>query len=67
MKRKSETRAGSDIYENNERMGEVTGARDRRHHQALIEEYGEGDDDARRDRPILHDEDLPVRFDQIFR
>jgi len=49
-------------------MGEVTAREIAVINQALIEEYGEGGamtpaEIAR----ILHDEDLPVRFDQIFR
>jgi len=67
MKRKSKRELVLDIYDN-EAMGEVTAREIAIINQALIEEYGEGGamtpaEIAR----ILHDEDLPVRFDQIFR
>src|SRR5688572_27083592 len=67
MKRKSKQELVLDIYDN-EAMGEVTAREIAVINQALIEEYGEGGamtpaEIAR----ILHDEDLPVRFDQIFR
>ena len=67
MKRKSKQELVLDIYDN-EAMGEVTAREIAIINQALIEEYGEGGamtpaEIAR----ILHDEDLPVRFDQIFR
>ena len=67
MKRKSKREMVLDIYDN-EAMGEVTAREIAVINQALIEEYGEGGamtpaEIAR----ILHDEDLPVRFDQIFR
>jgi phosphoribulokinase len=67
MKRKSKRELVLDIYDN-EAMGEVTAREIAVINQALIEEYGEGGamtpaEIAR----ILHDEDLPVRFDQIFR
>jgi len=67
MKRKSKRELVLDIYDN-EAMGEVTAREIAIINQALIEEYGEGGamtpaEIAR----ILHDEELPVRFDQIFR
>ena len=67
MKRKSKRELVLDIYDN-EAMGEVTAREIAIINQALIDEYGEGGamtpaEIAR----ILHDEDLPVRFDQIFR
>src|SRR5262245_50868667 len=67
MKRKSKRERVLDIYDN-EAMGEVTAREIAVINQALIEEYGEGGamtpaEIAR----ILHDEELPVRFDQIFR
>jgi hypothetical protein len=67
MKRKSKQELVLDIYDN-EAMGEVTAREIAIINQALIEEYGEGGamtpaEIAR----ILHDEDLPVRFDQVFR
>jgi hypothetical protein len=67
MKRKSKRELVLDIYDN-EAMGEVTAREIAVINQALIEEYGAGGamtpaEIAR----ILHDEELPVRFDQIFR
>jgi hypothetical protein len=67
LKRKSKRELVLDIYDN-EAMGEVTAREIAVINQALIEEYGEGGamtpaEIAR----ILHDEDLPVRFDQVFR
>jgi hypothetical protein len=67
MKRKSKRELVLDIYDN-EAMGEVTAREIAIINQALIAEYGEGGamtpaEIAR----ILHDEDLPVRFDQVFR
>src|SRR5262245_56424577 len=67
MKRKSKRELVLDIYDN-EAMGEVTPREIAIINQALIDEYGEGGamtpaEIAR----ILHEEELPVRFDQIFR
>src|SRR5215510_1854148 len=67
MKRKSKRELVLDIYDN-EAMGEVTAREIAIINQALVEEYGEGGamtpaEIAR----ILHEEELPVRFDQIFR
>jgi len=67
MKRKSKRELVLDIYDN-EAMGEVSAREIAIINQALIEEYGEGGamtpaEIAR----ILHGEDLPVRFDQVFR
>jgi hypothetical protein len=67
MKRKSKRELVLDIYDN-EAMGEVTAREIAVINQALVEEYGPGGamtpaEIAR----ILHDEELPVRFDQIFR
>jgi hypothetical protein len=67
MKRKSKRDLVLDIYDR-EAMGEVTAREIAVINQALIEEFGEGGamSPAQIAR-ILHDEDLPVRFDQIFR
>lgn len=67
MKRKSKRELVLDIYDN-EAMGEVTAREIAIINQALIAEHGEGGamtpaEIAR----ILHEEELPVRFDQIFR
>jgi len=67
MRRKSKRELVLDIYDD-EAMGEVTAREIAIINQALIEEYGAGGamtpaEIAR----ILHDEELPVRFDQIFR
>ena len=67
MKRKSKREMVLDIYDN-EAMGEVTAREIALINQALIEEYGEGGAMSPAEiARILHDEDLPVRFDQIFR
>ncbi len=67
MKRKSKREMVLDIYDR-EAMGEVTAREIAVINQALIEEFGEGGamTPAQIAR-ILHDEDLPVRFDQVFR
>jgi hypothetical protein len=67
MKRKSKRELVLDIYDR-EAMGEVTAREIAIINKALIEEFGEGGamSPAQIAR-ILHDEDLPVRFDQIFR
>ena len=67
MRRKSKREMVLDIYDN-EAMGEVTAREIAIINQALVEEYGAGGamtpaEIAR----ILHDEELPVRFDQVFR
>jgi len=67
MRRKSKREMVLDIYDD-EAMGEVTAREIAIINQALIAEYGEGGamtpaEIAR----ILHDEELPIRFDQIFR
>src|SRR5262245_49080033 len=67
MKRKSKRELVLDIYDN-EAMGEVTPREIAIINQALIEEYGPGGamtpaEIAR----VLHEEELPVRFDQVFR
>jgi hypothetical protein len=67
MKRKSKRELVLDIYDN-EAMGEVTAREIAIINQALIEEYGEGGSMTPAEiARILHDEDLPVRFDQVFR
>ncbi|MBO0863184.1 MAG: hypothetical protein J2P21_32765 [Chloracidobacterium sp.] len=67
MKRKSKRELVLDIYDD-EAMGEVTPREIAVINQALIEEYGEGGAMTPAEiASILHDEDLPVRFDQIFR
>ncbi len=67
MKRKSKRELVLDIYDN-EAMGEVTAREIAIINQALIEEYGEGGAMAPAEiARILHDEELPVRFDQVFR
>jgi hypothetical protein len=67
MKRKSKKELVLDIYDN-EAMGEVTAREIAIINQALIEEYGEGGAMSPAEiARILHDEDLPVRFDQVFR
>jgi hypothetical protein len=67
MKRKSKRELVLDIYDN-EAMGEVTAREIAVINQALIEEYGEGGAMSPAEiARILHDEDLPVRFDQVFR
>ncbi|MGE0127185.1 MAG: hypothetical protein AB7U82_03680 [Blastocatellales bacterium] len=67
MKRKSKRELVLDIYDD-EAKGEVTAREIAIINQALIAEYGEGGamtpaEIAR----ILHEEELPIRFDQIFR
>src|SRR5215813_5030783 len=67
MKRKSKRELVLDIYDN-EAMGEVTAREIAIINQALIDEYGEGGAMAPAEiARILHEEELPVRFDQIFR
>jgi hypothetical protein len=67
MRRKSKRELVLDIYDN-EAMGEVTAREIAIINQALIEEYGEGGSMTPAEiARILHDEDLPVRFDQVFR
>jgi hypothetical protein len=56
-----------EIYDR-EAMGEVTAREIAVINQALVEEFGEGGAMAPAEiARILHDEDLPVRFEQIFR
>src|SRR5262245_60085104 len=67
MKRKSKREMVLDIYDR-EAMGEVTAHEIAVINQALVEEFGEGGamppaEIAR----ILVDEELPVRFEQVFR
>lgn len=67
MKRKSKQEMVLDIYDR-EAMGEVTAREIAVINQALVEEFGEGGamtpaEIAR----ILHGEDLPIQFNQIFR
>ncbi len=56
-----------EIYDR-EAMGEITALEIEIINQGLIAEYGEGGAMAPAEiARILHDEDLPIRFDQIFR
>lgn len=56
-----------EIYDR-EAMGEITALEIEIINQGLIDEYGDGGAMAPAEiARILHDEDLPVRFDQIFR
>ncbi len=67
MKRKSKREMVLDIYDR-EAMGEVTAREIAIINQALVEEFGEGGVmDPGEITRILVDEDLPVRFEQIFR
>lgn len=67
MKRKSKRELVLDIYDR-EAMGEVTAREIALINQALVEEFGEGGAmDPGEITRILVDEDLPVRFEQIFR
>lgn len=67
MKRKSKREMVLDIYDH-EAMGEVTAREIAIINQALIAEFGEGGALAPAEiARILHAEDLPIRFEQIFR
>ena len=67
MKRPTKQEMVLEIYDR-EAMGEVTAREIAVINQALVEEYGEGGAMAPTEiARILHDEDLPVRFEQIFR
>jgi hypothetical protein len=67
MKRKSRRELVLDIYDR-EAMGEVTAREIAIINQALVEEFGEGGAmDPGEITRILVDEDLPVRFEQVFR
>ncbi len=67
MKRKSKREMVLDIYDR-EAMGEVTAKEIAVINQGLIEEYGEGGAMAPAEiARILRDEDLPVRYEQVFR
>lgn len=67
MKRKSKREMVLDIYDR-EAMGEVTAREIAIINQALIEEYGEGGVmDPGEIARVLVDEDIPIRFGQIFR
>jgi hypothetical protein len=67
MKRKSRRELVLDIYDR-EAMGEVTAREIALINQALVEEFGEGGAmDPGEITRILVDEDLPVRFEQVFR
>src|ERR1051325_11025749 len=66
MKRKTKREMVIEIYDR-EAMGEVTAREIAQINQGLIEEFGEGGAMAPAEiARILIDEDLPVRFDQIF-
>ena len=67
MKRLTKQEMVLEIYDR-EAMGEVTAREIAIINQALVEEFGEGGAIAPAEiARILHDEDLPVRFEQIFR
>ena len=67
MKRLTKQEMVLEIYDR-EAMGEVTAREIAIINQALVEEFGEGGAMAPAEiARILHDEDLPVRFEQIFR
>lgn len=67
MKRKSKSELVLDIYDR-EAMGEVTAREVAIINQALIEEFGEGGAmDPGEIARVLVDEDIPVRYEQIFR
>ena len=67
MKRLTKQEMVLEIYDR-EAMGEVTAREIAVINQALMEEFGEGGAMAPAEiARILHDEDLPVRFEQIFR
>jgi hypothetical protein len=67
MKRKSKREMVLDIYDR-EAMGEVTAREIAIINQALIEEYGEGGAmDPGEIARVLVDEDIPIRYGQIFR
>lgn len=67
MKRKSKREMVLDIYDL-EAMGEVTAREIAIINQALIDEYGEGGAMAPAEiARILVEEELPVRFEQVFR
>src|SRR5262245_27886565 len=67
MKRKSKREMVLDIYDR-EAMGEVTAREIAIINQALVEEFGEGGAMAPAEiARVLVDEELPVRFEQVFR
>ena len=67
MKRPSKQEMVLEIYDR-EAMGEVTAREIAVINQGLIDEFGEGGAMAPAEiARILHDEDLPIRFEQIFR
>ncbi len=67
MKRPTKQEMVLEIYDR-EAMGEVTAQEIAIINQALVEEFGEGGAMAPAEiARILHDEDLPIRFEQIFR
>ena len=67
MKRPNKQEMVLEIYDR-EAMGEVTAREIAIINQALVEEFGEGGAMAPAEiARILHDEDLPIRFEQIFR
>ena len=67
MKRKSKREMVLDIYDR-EAMGEVTAREIAIINQGLIEEYGEGGVmDPGEIARVLVDEDIPIRYGQIFR
>lgn len=67
MKRPTKQQLVLEIYDR-EAMGEVTSQEIEIINQALIAEYGEGGAmEPAEIASILHQEELPIRFDQIFR
>ncbi|MDQ3011208.1 MAG: hypothetical protein M3X11_10965 [Acidobacteriota bacterium] len=67
MKRLTKQEMVLEIYDR-EAMGEVTARAIAIINRALVEEFGEGGVMAPAEiARILHDEDLPIRFEQIFR
>lgn len=67
MKRKSKREMVLDIYDR-EAMGEVTAREIAMINAALVAEFGEGGAlDPGEIARILHAEDLPIRFEQVFR
>ena len=67
MKRLTKREMVLEIYDR-EALGEVTAEEIAIINQALVEEYGEGGAmEPTEIARILHDEDLPIRFEQIFR
>src|SRR5215207_8876321 len=67
MKRPTKQEMVLEIYDR-EAMGEITAREIAIINQALVDEFGEGGAMAPAEiARILHDEELPVRFEQVFR